>query len=89
MARGTIARRETLSGNDEGGGIRAEVEKELCENIKGEKCFSRKEVIRKSDGDENACKQDESHDLDRFAAQGIDRRDSDPVTCCSLAFIAA
>lgn len=86
MARRAVTCGETFARNDECGGVWTEVEEKLCHNVEGEKGFARKEVIGETDCDKYAGQKDKAHDLNRFAANGIDCRNCNPI---SLSFILA
>ena len=83
MRCGTITGWETLAGYDEGGGVRAEVEEELSNDVEGEESVAvvtQELIVGESDDDEENCEQDETHDLDRFAAESVDGGNADPVS---------
>ena len=74
-----VAGGEALAGYDEGGGVRAEVEEELGEDVEGqERVFTKLVVGEADDAEENGedCK---ASKLDGLAANGIDSSNGDPV----------
>ena len=75
-----VSCREAFAGNDESGGVGAEVEEELCEHVKCEQGVAGKVVECKTNDDEEDSEHGESHELDGFSAQGVDGCDRYPVT---------
>ena len=80
MAGRTVPCREAFTRDDEGGGVGAEVEEELGEDVKSEEGTAGEKVVGEADGDKDAGEEDEAHELDGFAAQGVDGCDGNPVT---------
>jgi len=76
---GTVTGRETFTGGDEGGGVGAEVEEELGENVESEEALRAEVVVGEANDDEENGKHGETHKLDGPAANGVDSGDSDPV----------
>ena len=76
---GAVARGEALAGHDEGGGVGAEVEEELRDDVEGEEALGADLVVREADDAEEDGQHREAHVLDGFAPDGVDRRDRDPV----------
>ena len=76
---GSITSRENFTGDDESGGVRTEVLEEVAETVKGEKSTCRNDVVAKSNDREKDCKNDETHELDRFTSDGIHGCDGHPV----------
>lgn len=77
---GTVASREALSGNDEGGGVGAEVEEELAENVDSKLAVSTNNIVTETEDAEEDGEKSETHELDRLATDGVDKGNSDPVT---------
>lgn len=78
MGGGTITGGEALAGYNEGGGVRAEVEEELSEDVEGEESMpvvGKKLVVSESDDDEEDGKDGEAHDLNWFTAKSVDSSD--------------
>lgn len=67
----TVAGGEALAGNDEGGGVGAEVEEELSEDVAGEDTLVADLVVTKTHEAEKEGEHRETHDLNRLAADGI------------------
>lgn len=74
-----VTSREAFTGHNERRGVGTEVEKELCEHVHGEKAVFTEFVVGEADDDKDDCQDDEAEELDRFAADGVDGRDRDPV----------
>lgn len=72
---GAVARREALAGHDEGGGVGAEVEEELGEDVERQEGGVRDLVVGEADYDEEDREHGEAHELDGLAAEGVDGRD--------------
>lgn len=72
MGCGTVAGWETFSGHNEGGRVGAEVEEELGEDVEGEQGVAGEMVIGETDDDKEDGEDGETHDLDGFAAEGVD-----------------
>ena len=79
MGGGPVAGGEAFTGNDERGGVGAEVEEKLGKNIEGEETLGAQLVVSEADNDEENGEHDESHKLDGLAANGVDSGDGDPV----------
>lgn len=62
---------EAFTGYDEGGGVGSEVEEELAQHIKREKCVGPELVVSESDDDEQNREQDEAHELNWLSANGV------------------
>lgn len=77
---GAVAGREALSGNDEGGGVGAEVEEELAENVESKLASRANGVVTETEDAEEDGKEGEAHKLNRLAANGVNESNSDPVT---------
>lgn len=77
---GAVAGREALSRDDEGGGIGTEVEEELAENVESKLAVSSNDVVTETENAEEDGEQSETHKLDRLAANGVNKGNSDPVT---------
>lgn len=75
----SVASREALSGDDEGGGVGAEVEEELGEDVDGKLGVGADVVVCEAEDDEEDGENDETHELDRLATNGVNSGDSDPV----------
>lgn len=76
---GTVAGGEAFTGGDESGGVGAEVEEELGENVESEETLAADVIVREADYDEEDGENDEAHKLDGPAADGIDGGNGDPV----------
>jgi len=79
-----VPSREDLSGDDEGGGVGAEILEEIRQAIQEHKrllgTITRGElIISKAHDDEEDGEDDEAHELDGFAAPGVDEEEGDPV----------
>lgn len=74
-----VARRETLTGDDEGGCVGPEVEEELAEHVEREQCGGAELVECKSDDAEKGRENSESHKLNWLSSDGVDGEDGDPV----------
>lgn len=82
VGRGPVARREHLARHDEGGGVGAEVEEELGQDIDDQEAVlvvCGDPVVGEAHDHEEDGEDDEAHHLDRLAAKGIDGGDSNPV----------
>lgn len=81
---GTVASREAFTRNDESGGVRTEVEEELGEDEERDETAGAGRglelVVGETDDDEDDGEHDEAHELDGFAAEGVDGGNGDPVT---------
>jgi hypothetical protein len=71
VAAGTIACREALAGDDEGGGIGAEVEEELGEDETGQETGGSDLVVAEAHDTEEDGEDDEAHELNRFPPDGV------------------
>ena len=80
MAGRPVPCREALAGNDEGRRIWAKVEEEIGDNVAREEASRADLVISKAHDAEEDGQDGETHELDWFAANGIDKSDRDPVT---------
>lgn len=76
---GPVACRETFAGHDEGGGVGAEVEEELSNDVEGEQATLVQFVVGEADDDKDDGEDGEAHELDGLAADGVNRRHRDPV----------
>lgn len=78
---GAVAGWEALAGNDEGGGVGAEVEEELSEDKEGEKAsgVALEVVVSEAENDEDDGEEGEAHELNGLATDGVDESDGDPV----------
>ncbi len=74
-----VAGREALAGHDEGGGVGAEVEEELAQDVQGKQTMFAEVVIVESNDNEEDGQDSEASELDRFAADGVDGRHGHPV----------
>lgn len=79
MRGGTVAGGEAFTGGDESGGVGAEVEEELGENVESEETLAADVVVREADYNEEDGENDEAHKLDGPAADSIDGGNGDPV----------
>ena len=79
MAGAAVAGGEALAGDDEGGGVGAEVEEQLGENVKGEQSALGEGVIGEADDGEDDSYDEEAADLDGFATQRVDQGDREPI----------
>jgi hypothetical protein len=77
---GAVAGGEALAGDDEGGGVGAEVEEELGQHVDGEKAVGGDVVISETHDDEEDGEDGEAHELDGLAADDIDSGHGEPVT---------
>ena len=82
MRGGAIAGGEALAGHDEGGGVGAEVEEELAEHVQRQESvlFLAELLVGESDDAEEDGQHDETHELNRLAADSVDCCDCDPVS---------
>ena len=76
---GAVPRGEAFAGNNKRGGVGAEVEEELAEDIQRKEGVLGEFVVGEADDAEEDGEDDEAHQLDGFAADGVDGRDGDPV----------
>jgi len=76
----SVAGWEAFSRNDEGGGVGSEVEEELSQDIKSQETTLMQFVVREADDNEDDSEQDETHKLNGFPTDGVDRSDGDPIT---------
>ena len=76
---GAVSRRETFTRYNKSGGVGAEVEEELAEDIQRKEGVLGEFVVSEADDAEEDGEDDETHQLDGFAADGVDGCDSDPV----------
>ena len=79
MRRRAISRGETFTRYNKRGGIGAEVEEELAEDIQRKEGVLGEFVVGEADDAEEDSQDDEAHQLDGFAADGVDGRDGNPV----------
>lgn len=68
-----------LAGHDEGGGIRTEVEEELCDSEAGEFAACAQSAVVACDNAEHETRDEEAADLDGFAAEDLDEADREEV----------
>ena len=80
VASRTVAGWETLARNDEGGCVRAEVEEELGENVAGQQSVRSDLVVCETHDAEEDGEDDETHELNWLATNGVNECDSHPVT---------
>ena len=59
--------------------IGSKVEEELAKNVKCQEAIRWEMMVCKADDDEKDSQDNESHQLNRLATNGIDSGDSDPV----------
>jgi hypothetical protein len=76
----TITCGEAFSRDNKGGCVWSEVEEELDENVEGKHSMARQVFVGESPNDEENSEDDESHQLDRLATNGIHGSDTHPVT---------
>lgn len=78
---GTITGREALSGDDESGSVRAEVEEELGNDVETQKTVVGLEerIVGEANDDEENGQDDEAHQLDGLTANGINGGHGHPV----------
>lgn len=79
MGSGAVPGGEAFSRHDESCCVRAEVEEELAHYVACQQTLRTKLVVRESDDDEQDREEDESHELNGLAANGINGRDGHPV----------
>lgn len=84
MTRGAISCGEAFSGDNEGCSVGSKVEEELGDDVECEEGLAREEMVCEANGDKDAGEDDEAHDLNGFAAYGVDCCDCDPVACYLL-----
>jgi hypothetical protein len=77
---GTVTSGEALSGDDEGGGVGAEVEEELAENVETKLAARANDIVTETEDAEEDGEESETHELDGLATNGINESDSNPVT---------
>ncbi len=75
----TVTSGEDLTGDDEGGAVRSEVEEELGNDVETEETVGGELVVGETHGDEEDGQDTETHELDGLAADGVDGGDRDPV----------
>lgn len=80
VTRASVARGIAFTGDDEGGGVRAKVKEELCNDIEGEQRTLRQMVVRETDDAEDDGEEEEAEDLDRLATNGVDGGHRSPVS---------
>lgn len=80
MTSGPVSCGEALAGNDESGGVGAEVEEELGEHEAGEEAGGADRVVAEAHDAEEDGQKGEAHQLDWLAADGVAEGDCDPVT---------
>ena len=80
VARAAHSRREDFRGSDEGRGVGAEVEEELCEHVEHEEmCFGQTAPREAQDAEDD--RQDgKAADLNRLAPDLVDGEDGEPVS---------
>ncbi|KAH9822789.1 dnaJ homolog-like protein subfamily C member 21 [Teratosphaeria destructans] len=76
---GAVAGGEALAGHDEGGGVGAEVEEELAEDVEGELAAGADVVVGEAPDAEEEGEDDEAGELDGLAADDVDEGDGEPV----------
>ena len=76
----SVSGREAFSWHNKCGGVGSEVEEELGQYVKSHESTFVELVVSKTDDGEDDGEQNEAHQLNRFAANGVDSCDSDPVT---------
>lgn len=78
---GSVAGREALARNNEGGGVGSEVEEELGQDVEGKKTIVRvlERLIGKADDNEQNGQDDEPGELNGLPADSVDSGNSDPV----------
>lgn len=79
VAGGAVAGWEAFTRDDEGGCVGSEVEEELGDNVAGQKTFFSNLVVSETHDAENDCQDDEAHQLNWLASDGVGESDSDPV----------
>lgn len=82
VARAPVAGREDLSGDDESGGVGAEVLEEVGEAVEedeGALGAAEDGVVSEAHDDEDDGQHDEAHDLDGLAAPRVDEDERGPV----------
>jgi len=82
---GTVTSGEDLTGDDEGGGVGAEVLEKVGEAIEEDESFGStsggdKLVVAETHGDEGASEDDKAHQLDRLASPKVDEKEGNPVS---------
>ena len=75
----TISRREDFTRNDESRGVGTEILEEIAETVKSKQSPRRDFVETETDNTEENSKHGETTDLDRFAANGIDGSNGNPI----------
>jgi hypothetical protein len=75
----TISRGENFAGNNKGRGIGTEVLEKIAETVKRKQSIGGNLVETKSDDSEKQRKYGKTADLNRFATNGIDCCDRDPI----------
>nr|POE48707.1 hypothetical protein CFP56_38803 [Quercus suber] len=76
---GAVAGGEALAGHDEGGGVGAEVEEELGQDVAGQESLLADGVVGETHDAEQDGEDGETHQLNRLATDGVDERDGNPV----------
>lgn len=79
MRGGPVPGREALAGHDEGRRVGPEVEEELGDDVESQQATLAQLVVGKTDDDEDDGEDEETHELDGLAAEGVDGRHGDPV----------
>jgi len=77
---GAVARREAFAGYDKGGGVGAEVEEELAQDVEAKQGVAGELFEGKADDAEEHGEEEEAAELDGLAADRVDEGDGDPVT---------
>lgn len=80
MRRRSVSSWEALARNNEGGGVRSEVEEELSEYVKCKQSTVAEVIEGEANYDEEDSEDDETHQLDGLSANGVNQGDSNPVT---------
>ena len=77
---GAVAGREAFARDDEGGGVGAEVEEKLAENVETEFAARANDIVSETEDAEEDGEEGEAHELDGLATDGVNQSDGDPVT---------
>lgn len=75
----SVPRREALAGNNEGGRVGTKVEEELRQDVHSQQAVLAQLVVGEAHDDEEDGEDGETHQLDRLAADGVDRGHGHPV----------
>ena len=79
MRSGSVASGEALSRNDEGGGVRPGIEEELSQCVQRHQSTAGQIPKVETDHAKEQCQREEAENLDRLAADSVDKGSRHPV----------